>query len=639
MVRLLRMLSSHLYFPRGTVFLVSKRWTWLIAVSGLLGSESALASVVRVPDDFATIQAAVDSGADTVVIRDGTYAETPSAYRGVVLIGAGNLRPRLDGLAISNPYEWLSLNWSIVGIDFTGPVTISTFNVHGRNINVALSDCTLDSGLQHVLSDDIYDINLLSLTRCRLPTACYARATDVSMQADTIDAGVRWTVNGVLRVSDCWFRGGPGRALDIDGDVIGGQVTSCLFENYRVSLHASYLDSHSPGGFLIASNVIRRMNDLALAAGCYAATLADNVVVDCSEGVRIGLVGRLQLYNNTVLRCGGYGFWLDQPEIVQASGNVIGHCGGSAITLESASYADLSFTHNTFVKNAGSGIDMLVGSVMNNVIVQGNVAAWNAEYGLLIRRLQPSVTLGCNDWFANARGSVLGTAINPGDWELDPFLCNVETDDMNLFSDSPLLSRPGCGQIGARGTGCTPPTLRVLSVSSVRAGLGVAWELEAASTVESWIERSDQAGGQWDSLGVGALTGSNSLELLDAAVAPDRTYNYRVTWRDRGAVVHSSPVSAKWTDAGKLSSVMPNPAFSEVAVEWILARPGSTDIRIFDLAGREVSMVARGTFGVGRHQVRWDGRWEGRGAAPAGMYIVRVSSADRTTSHRILLLR
>ena len=158
------------------------------------------------------------------------------------------------------------------------------------------------------------------------------------------------------------------------------------------------------------------------------------------------------------------------------------------------------------------------------------------------------------------------------------------------------------------------------------------------SSVESWIERASQAAGPWDSLGTGNPTGSNTFELLDRAVAPDHAYVYRVAWRDRGAIVRGSPVSGSWTDAGRLSNVSPNPARGEVTVDWVLARPGATDIRVFDLAGREMSVVARGSFGVGRHQVRWDGRWDARGIAPAGMYIVRILSGERTTSHRILLL-
>lgn len=609
-----------------------------ICVLALAAAPVAAVTVI-VPDDFATVQAAIDSGADTVFIREGSYPEAPSAYRGITLLGVGEGRPYLGGLAISNPYEWLSLNWSVTGIDFAGPVTIATFNFRARFINVALTDCGLGSGLQHVMNEDAYDINVLSLTRCRLAAASSAVATDIIMHADTVDAGVDWYLSGVLRVTDSWFRGGPNVALYAHGEIIDGEIRSCLFEDYNTAIVSAGLDSHYPDGFVIASNSVRRMRGAAIIASCNAATLSHNTVIDCGEGLRITQSGNLRLRDNTILRCGRFGLLLDQPEALVAERNIVGHCGGSAIVIRGASQADFSFTNNTLIDNAGSGFELLEYSVMDTAVFRSNLVAWNARYGLLIQGPRTSVMLGCNDWFANDSGSVAGATESGDDLELNPWLCDLQADDFTLFSDSPLLARPGCGQIGARGSGCIPTALKVLDVESGRDGLGIAWSFESTSSVESWIERTELADGPWDSLGTGSSTGSNSFELLDRAVAPDRSYRYRVAWRDRGAVVHGSTVLATWSDAGRLSTVTPNPAFGEARVEWVLSRAGATDIRIFDLAGREVSMVTRGEYGVGRHEARWDGRLDGGRLAPAGMYVVRVSSRDLTSTHRILLLR
>jgi hypothetical protein len=180
-----------------------------------------------------------------------------------------------------------------------------------------------------------------------------------------------------------------------------------------------------------------------------------------------------------------------------------------------------------------------------------------------------------------------------------------------------------------------------VEVVSIRAGLRVQWAFATPPASGSWIERAEQLAGPWDSLGtvgVGAGAG-NSFEYVDAAVAPNREYHYRVSWTDRGAIVRGSPISGTWTEAGRLSSVTPSPAHGEATVEWVLSHPGMTEIRVFDLSGREVATVARAAYDVGRHQARWDGRWDGRGAAPAGMYVVRIANADGTSTHRVLLLR
>jgi hypothetical protein len=63
---------------------------------------NAIASSVVIPDDFPTIQAALDSpSADTIVVRPGEYRETPRiSDRSVVLRGESldpGVRPTLDG--------------------------------------------------------------------------------------------------------------------------------------------------------------------------------------------------------------------------------------------------------------------------------------------------------------------------------------------------------------------------------------------------------------------------------------------------------------------------------------------------------------------------------------------------------------
>src|SRR5437016_4102285 len=96
--------ESQLTLPRnGLSLLLGKA---LAAGLLVLAAAPAAAVTVIVPDDWPTIQQAIDSGADTVLVRDGNYAEVPQAYRGVTLLGLGDRHPRLAGLAISNPYEW-----------------------------------------------------------------------------------------------------------------------------------------------------------------------------------------------------------------------------------------------------------------------------------------------------------------------------------------------------------------------------------------------------------------------------------------------------------------------------------------------------------------------------------------------------
>src|SRR5438876_11986423 len=80
-----------------------------LALCAGLGLHPARASTVVVPDDSSTVQSAIDSGADTVLVREGTYLESALVERQLVLRGIGiSTRPRLSGLTITNRLEPLS---------------------------------------------------------------------------------------------------------------------------------------------------------------------------------------------------------------------------------------------------------------------------------------------------------------------------------------------------------------------------------------------------------------------------------------------------------------------------------------------------------------------------------------------------
>jgi hypothetical protein len=607
-----------------------------LLVSAVLIPGSLRASVVTVPDDYTTIQAAIDVGADTVFVREGEYAEVPQAYRGVALLGLGPTRPRIAGLTISNPYGWLSRKWRISAIDVAGPVLMHTGNPHARLLDIAFDRCRLAEGLVHDAGDPI-DIDTLSLTHCMLEGQSDGRAVFLRMYSDTSTAGWSWNVEGFATVDSCWFSGGVNQALRVGGN---DQASASIVGNV-IEYAPKGLALFGFGDATIRSNVVRHASAIGMALDAWRVQLQDNEISDCGIGLYRYQADATTLIGNKILRTANTGAQFRvQRDLLRVERNVIGNCGGSAVAvLQYAPSASIRFDQNTLYDAAGSGI-LIVEAESAALTVTGNVGFGIEAFGLqVVSSSFRSATLGCNDWFANGLGAVSGMAVSATDVAVDPGFCDVANDDVSLYSDSPLLSQAQCARIGARGIGCSPPALKVLSVASNRVGLRVHWEIESASSVESWIERADQAAGPWDSLGTGATSATHGRELLDAAVAPDRAYHYRVSWMDRGAVVHGAPVMGTWIDAGRLSSATPNPALNDVKVEWVLAQPGRTDIHIFDLAGREVSVVAKGTYGVGRHQAQWNGQWQGRGPAPAGMYIVRISSADRTTSHRVMLVR
>src|SRR5205823_764768 len=94
----------------------------------VIGPGPVLASSVLVPDDFASVQSAINSGADTIQVRVGTYAERPIVDHPLVLEGLGSgPHPRLGGLEILNSNFWpVPPLLSVSQVDFSAAVHHTT---------------------------------------------------------------------------------------------------------------------------------------------------------------------------------------------------------------------------------------------------------------------------------------------------------------------------------------------------------------------------------------------------------------------------------------------------------------------------------------------------------------------------------
>ncbi len=85
-----------------------------------------------------------------------------------------------------------------------------------------------------------------------------------------------------------------------------------------------------------------------------------------------------------------------------------------------------------------------------------------------------------------------------------------------------------------------------------------------------------------------------------------------------------------------LDRIAPNPVrASSVRVEFSLVADAPAQVELLDLLGRRVATERVANPTAGRHTVTFDGH----GAFPPGVYLVRVSQGAATTSRRVTLLR
>lgn len=89
--------------------------------------------------------------------------------------------------------------------------------------------------------------------------------------------------------------------------------------------------------------------------------------------------------------------------------------------------------------------------------------------------------------------------------------------------------------------------------------------------------------------------------------------------------------------AGPALRTRPNPFSSRTAVFYDLPAPASVRLEVFDLQGRQVALLEEREVPAGPHRAEWDGRLQGGGRAPAGIYFLRLRTEDRTTTTRVVL--
>jgi len=89
-----------------------------------------------------------------------------------------------------------------------------------------------------------------------------------------------------------------------------------------------------------------------------------------------------------------------------------------------------------------------------------------------------------------------------------------------------------------------------------------------------------------------------------------------------------------------LRMVRPNPFRGEAEVEFALAAPGPVDLRVYDVAGREVRALLHGErLPAGIQHARWDGRGADGAPVRAGIYYVRLKLAGREWARSVVRVR
>jgi len=127
--------------------------------------------------------------------------------------------------------------------------------------------------------------------------------------------------------------------------------------------------------------------------------------------------------------------------------------------------------------------------------------------------------------------------------------------------------------------------------------------------------------------------------LMEPAINSDLTGNLDLTvplFRDIGWLPRLLSAPGSGPSSRVALATSPNPANGPLSVRFDLPADEQVELAMFDVSGRQVRMLAKGSFGAGRHDVTWDGRDESGRVTPPGVYLARLKGT-RTQETRTVV--
>jgi glycosidase len=105
--------------------------------------------------------------------------------------------------------------------------------------------------------------------------------------------------------------------------------------------------------------------------------------------------------------------------------------------------------------------------------------------------------------------------------------------------------------------------------------------------------------------------------------------------------------SANGVDAGddlpgdslRLELNYPNPFGPSTTIRYSLPAPSHVRLSVYDVAGREVAVIAEGVREAGPHEVLWDGTDRNGPPMSAGVYFVRLEAGGESMTSKMMLVR
>ncbi|HEU4941461.1 MAG TPA: FlgD immunoglobulin-like domain containing protein, partial [Candidatus Eisenbacteria bacterium] len=88
-----------------------------------------------------------------------------------------------------------------------------------------------------------------------------------------------------------------------------------------------------------------------------------------------------------------------------------------------------------------------------------------------------------------------------------------------------------------------------------------------------------------------------------------------------------------------LGPAAPNPFVSSTSIRLSLAKDEVVTLRVFDVHGREIAVLADGSYRAGTHVFGWDGKGRDGQASMSGVYFCELKTATAHLERKLVLVR
>ncbi len=112
------------------------------------------------------------------------------------------------------------------------------------------------------------------------------------------------------------------------------------------------------------------------------------------------------------------------------------------------------------------------------------------------------------------------------------------------------------------------------------------------------------------------------------------TLSDNLVYRTDGFAITSAQVTAVLPSDVTLSGCFPNPFNGTTLIGFDLPTKGDVTLAAFNLSGQEVTRLHQGWIQAGHHETNWQAS-----ELPAGMYIIRLETAGKVQSMKVMLIK